>query len=195
MAPTTKDLTPRVVYGPSGVGKGTIIGDAKASFPDLIDHCVSHTSRQPRQGEVPGTAYHFVTREEFEKLKAEDGFIETAQYGGNYYGTSVAAVNAVQDAGKIAVLDIEIEGVKQVRSHASFKAKFLYLAPPSREVLEERLRGRKTDSEEQILKRLKQGVVEMAYGENEGKDDTKLVNDDLETAKKEFKEWLGLRKE
>jgi guanylate kinase len=190
MAPI--DITPTVVYGPSGVGKGTIINDVKANYPDLVGHSVSHTTRQPRPGEKDGEHYHFVTVDKFKQLISEDAFIEHAVFNNTHYGTSFAAVKAVQDAGKLCILDIEIEGVKQVRVHSKFNAKFCYLAPPNREELERRLRGRQTDSEEHILSRLKQAEVEMAYGEKEGANDKKIVNDDLETTQKQFKEWLGL---
>jgi guanylate kinase len=193
MAPVSNlDLTPRVVYGPSGVGKGTIINAARSAYPNIIGHSVSHTTRQPRPGEEDGYHYHFVDEETFKKLISEGAFIEHAIFNNTRYGTSFAAVKAVQDQGKLCILDIEIEGVKQVRVHPDFTAKFLYLAPPSREELRSRLTGRGTENEKQIANRLKQAEVEMEYAEAEGANDERIVNDDLEKAKDQFREWLGL---
>lgn len=193
MAPLSNlDLTPRVVYGPSGVGKGTIITDVRDNFQDVIGHSVSHTTRQPRPGEQDGKAYHFVDVPTFKRLIDEGAFIEHAVFNNTHYGTSWNAVKAVKDEGKIAILDIEIEGVKQLRAHSDFPAKFLYLGPPSREELEKRLRGRGTDTDEHIQNRLKQAEVEMAYAEADGANDDRLINDDLETTKRKFREWLGL---
>lgn len=146
------------------------------------------TTRSPRQGEKHGVDYYYVTRDEFTDLVAKDGFIEHATFGSNMYGTSFAAVEAVEEAGKTCILDIEMEGVKQVhKSH--LKARYLFLQPPSEEVLEKRLRGRGTDKEEDVLKRLRQAKVELEYAKTEGVHDKVVVNDDLEAAYKQVERF------
>ncbi|KAF1988004.1 guanylate kinase-like protein [Aulographum hederae CBS 113979] len=179
-----------VISGPSGSGKSTIINKKLfGEFPDKFGFGVSHTTRSPRAGESPGESYHYITRDEFEKMIADGGFIEHAQFGGNYYGTSYATVDDIARQGKRCILDIEMEGVKQIaKSH--LKAKFLFLSPPSPEVLEQRLRGRQTDSEEAIQKRLTQAVREMEFARSgEAPHEKIVVNDDLDRAYEEVKEF------
>lgn len=149
---------------------------------------LADTTRAPRAGEKHGVDYNFVTREEFNELIASNGFIENAQFGSNLYGTSFGAVEAVEKSGTTCILDIEMEGVKQVhKSH--LKARFLFLSPPGMEELEKRLRGRGTDKEEDILKRLKQANVEMEFAKQEGVHDKIVVNDDLDRAYKEVEKF------
>ncbi|KAI9829747.1 MAG: hypothetical protein M1819_005984 [Sarea resinae] len=148
------------------------------------------TTRSPRAGEQDGREYNFVTRETFEKLIQEGGFIEHAQFGGNYYGTSTKAVAEVADRGRICVLDIEMEGVKQI-ARTSLRPRFLFLAPPSLAELERRLRARGTETEDSLQKRLKQAEVEMKYASEEGSVHEKIVvNDDLDTAYREVEEFI-----
>ena len=130
-----------------------------------------------------------MTRDAFEKLIADNGFIEHAQFGGNFYGTSVAAVKDIAAKGHICILDIEMEGVKQVKK-TDLEARFVFLAPPSVAELERRLRGRGTETEESLQKRLKQAEKEMEYAEAEGNHDKVVVNEDLEKAYKELEEWV-----
>jgi guanylate kinase len=151
-----------------------------------------------------------VSREDFTKLVEANGFIENAQFGSNLYGTSVQAVKDVRDRGRTCILDIEMEvriareneyimecgayadlfvilqGVKQVKK-TDLNARFLFLQPPSVEILEQRLRGRASDSEEAILARLKQAENEIAYSKTPGVHDQIIVNDDLEKAWEEFR--------
>ena len=122
------------------------------------------------------------------KLVNEGGFIEHAQFGSNLYGTSVQAVKDVMDAGKICVLDIEMEGVKSIKK-TDLEARFLFLQPPSLAILEQRLRGRGTDKEEAIQERLTQAKNELDYAKQPGVHDRIIVNDDLEKAWREFKEF------
>ena len=133
--------------------------------------------------------YHFVTKDDFLKLVDANGFIEHAQFGGNHYGTSVAAVKDIAEKGRICILDIEMEGVKQVK-RTDLHARFLFLAPPSVEELEQRLRGRGTENEESLGKRLKQAEKEMEYAKEEGSHDKVVVNDDLEKAYTDLEEWV-----
>lgn len=118
-----------------------------------------------------------------------DGFIEHAVFGGNHYGTSVQAVKDVAAQGRICVLDIEMEGVKQVK-RSDLNARFLFLSPPSLEILEQRLRGRGTDDEDSVKKRLEQAEKEMSFSRTEGAHDKIIVNDDLEKAFKEVEDWV-----
>lgn len=149
---------------------------------------ITDTTRSPRPGETDGKDYNFVTREAFQKLIDEGGFIEHAQFGSNLYGTSFGAVEAVERAGTTCILDIEMEGVKQVhKSH--LKARFLFLSPPGMEELERRLRGRGTDKEEDVLKRLRQAEVEMEFSRTGGIHEKIVVNDDLERAYKEVERF------
>ncbi|KAL8787777.1 MAG: hypothetical protein Q9195_007608 [Heterodermia aff. obscurata] len=148
-----------------------------------------NTTRSPRQGEQNGREYNFTTKEEFLDLANRNGFIEHAQFGGNLYGTSVKAVEDVAEQGRICVLDIEMEGVKQVkRTHLN--ARFLFLSPPSLEILEQRLRGRGTDNEEAVQKRLKQAESEMRFAKEEGIHDKVVINDDLDVAYKTVEDWI-----
>ncbi|ETV88381.1 guanylate kinase, variant [Aphanomyces astaci] len=132
---------PLVVTGPSGVGKGTLITRLLGKYPTQFGFSVSHTTRDPRKGEVDGVAYNFVTADEFESHVQSNAFLEFAYVHGNGYGTSVRAVEEVQTQEKICILDIDIQGVQQVKKSSS-KMKFLFIAPPSMSDLEKRLRGR-----------------------------------------------------
>ncbi|KAL8953544.1 MAG: hypothetical protein Q9222_000602 [Ikaeria aurantiellina] len=149
----------------------------------------SDTTRAPRPTEEDGREYNFTTKDKFLRLVDDGGFIEHAQFGGNYYGTSVKAVKDVAEKGKICVLDIEMEGVKQVK-RTDLHARFLFLSPPSVEVLEQRLRGRGTEDEDSLRKRLEQAEREMAFAKEEGVHDRIIVNDDLEKAYREVDEWV-----
>jgi len=187
MAPTESSLPrPIVVSGPSGSGKSTLLKRLFAAYPDRFGFSVSHTTRGPRDGEEEGVAYYFTSKENFAKLVAENAFIEHAQFGSNSYGTSVQAVKTVAEKGRTCILDIEMEGVKQVKKNSSLNARFLFLQPPSMEVLEQRLRGRATDKEEAILQRLSQAKNELEFAKTPGVHDQIIVNDDLEKAWREF---------
>ncbi|EAW22986.1 guanylate kinase [Aspergillus fischeri NRRL 181] len=180
---------PVVVSGPSGTGKSTLLKRLFAEYPDTFDLSVSHTTRAPRPGEVNGREYYFTTKEDFLDLVSKNAFIEHAQFGGNYYGTTVQAVKDVAQKGKICVLDIEMEGVKQVK-RTDLDARFLFLAPPSIEELEKRLRGRATETEESLTKRLAQAKNELEYAAQPGSHDKTVVNDDLEKAYRELRDWI-----
>lgn len=186
MAGVTDKPQPIVVSGPSGSGKSTLLKRLFDAYPDRFGFSVSHTTRQPRNGEQDGVDYNFVTKDDFKKLVDENGFIEHAQFGSNLYGTSVQAVKNVAEKGRTCILDIEMEGVKQVKK-TDLNARFLFLQPPSVEILEKRLRGRGTDKEEAILERLKQADKEIEYSKTPGVHDQIIVNDDLEKAWTEFK--------
>ncbi|GAB7361565.1 hypothetical protein MBLNU230_g1617t1 [Neophaeotheca triangularis] len=185
--PAVATIRPIVVSGPSGAGKSTLLGRLFKQYPEKFGFSVSHTTRAPRPGEEDGVAYNFTTKEAFNKLVDEGGFIEHAQFGSNFYGTSIKAVKDVAEKGRVCILDIEMEGVKQVKK-TDLNARFLFLQPPSVEILEQRLRGRATDKEEDILLRLKQAEKEIAFAKT-GVHDKIVVNDDLEKAWEELREF------
>eukprot|EP00956_Cyclotella_meneghiniana_P015158 scaffold22996_cov59-Cyclotella_meneghiniana.AAC.5 len=171
-------LKPLIIAGPSGVGKGTLIELLRTKYPTHFGFSVSHTTRNPREGEMNGVHYNFTTVEEMEKEIKEGKFIEYANVHGNYYGTSLDAVESVRTKNKICILDIDIQGVQNVKK-SSLDANYIFIAPPSMEDLEKRLRGRGTEKEEAILKRLGNAKEEIEYGMGKGNFDRVFVNDDL----------------
>ncbi|MCF0155807.1 MAG: guanylate kinase [Veillonella sp.] len=166
-----------VLSGPSGAGKGTICSRLRAEMPNLV-YSVSMTTRQPRVGEVEGVNYFFRTKEEFEELLKEDAFIEYAQVYDNYYGTPKEHVMNLLDEGKSVLLEIDIQGAMQVKERYS-DAIFIYIVPPSLTELSARLRGRATDAEDVIDKRLSLACSELALAHRY---DYIVVNDDLDEA-------------
>eukprot|EP00543_Licmophora_paradoxa_P014004 CAMPEP_0202457794 /NCGR_PEP_ID=MMETSP1360-20130828/14709_1 /ASSEMBLY_ACC=CAM_ASM_000848 /TAXON_ID=515479 /ORGANISM="Licmophora paradoxa, Strain CCMP2313" /LENGTH=386 /DNA_ID=CAMNT_0049077959 /DNA_START=18 /DNA_END=1178 /DNA_ORIENTATION=+ len=184
---------PVVFCGPSGVGKGTLINLLLKRFPnEQFGFSVSHTTRNPRQGEVNGVHYNFTSAEQMKKDIAAGKFIEHAEVHGNYYGTSIAAVESVQSKGKVCVLDIDVQGVKNVKK-SQLNPIYLFIAPPSVESLEVRLRGRGTEKEEDIKKRMANAIKELEYGSEAGNFDRVFVNADLKLCFADvadaFKEW------
>lgn len=177
-----------VIAGPSGVGKGTLIKRLMDAYPGSFGFSVSHTTRDPRTGETNGMHYHFSTHEDFKDLLVKDEFVEHAEVHGNFYGTSKDAVKAVQLAGQSCILDIDVQGAKQVKA-ANLGAFSIFIKPPSMELLRERLVGRGTETLEKVEKRMKNAENEMAIAEkNEnGLFDAFIVNDDLEKAFDELK--------
>jgi guanylate kinase len=154
-----------VIYtGCSGVGKGTIMKEL-LSMDNTVRLSVSCTTREPRPGEVHGTHYYFLSKEEFEDMIARDGFLEYAQYCENYYGTPEKAVNDMLEQGLNVFLEIEVQGGMQVMKKRP-DALSIFIVPPSIEELEKRLRGRGTEDEETIQKRLSCVAEEMACAEN-----------------------------
>ena len=142
-----------VICGPSGVGKGTLIEMLRQEFPEAFGFSVSHTTRQPREGEKNGVHYHFVTVEKFETNIKAGKFLEHANVHGNYYGTSLEAVATVKKRGKICILDIDVQGCRQCRE-MKLPGTYVFVSPPSFAELEKRLRGRGTETEDKIVKRL-----------------------------------------
>lgn len=172
MAPTSTtglptDRRPLIISGPSGVGKGTLFNLLRDRHPDTFTLSVSHTTRAPRDGEAHGTHYNFVTHDDFAELVASDGFVEHATFSGNSYGTSRQTIADQTAKDKVVVLDIEMEGVKQIKQ-SGMDARYVFVAPPSEDVLEQRLRGRGTEKEESVQKRLKQAKLELEYSKTPG---------------------------
>jgi guanylate kinase len=149
-----------VITGPSGVGKGTLIRSLFDRLPEL-QLSVSATTRAPRPGEHDGTEYHFLTREQFDALVAADEFVEWAEYSGNRYGTLRSELDRRLGQGVPVVLEIEVQGARQVRDKMP-EAVQVFIAPPSRETLRARLVGRGTDTPEQVQRRLETADAELA---------------------------------
>ena len=183
---------PVVVCGPSGVGKGTLLRRLIKDYPDDFGYSVSHTTRAPRAGEVNGVDYHFCEKAEMERMISEGAFIEYARVHANIYGTSIAAVRNVSDAGKTCLLEIDVQGADQVKK-TDLDAKFVFIAPPSYDELEQRLRGRGTETEEKVALRLKNARDEMAYLEKKDYWDAIIVNDNVDVAYRELKAAVCVR--
>lgn len=166
-----------VVSAPAGCGKDTILNEL-LKRTDSAGYAVSATTRAPREGEINGVHYHFLTREEFERRIAEKEVLEYTEYCGNYYGTLRKSVNDLLEAGKDAILKIEVEGAMNIKAQFP-EACLVFILPPSWEVLEKRLRDRGTETEEKIIERTKQARNEVGFAKNY---DYLIVNDALENA-------------
>ncbi|CAA7387934.1 unnamed protein product [Spirodela intermedia] len=182
---------PIVISGPSGVGKGTLIMKLMKEFPSTFGFSVSHTTRLPREKEKDGVHYHFAQRSIMEKDIRDGKFLEYASVHGNLYGTSFEAVEAVADQGKRCILDIDVQGARSVRA-SPLKALFIFICPPSFEELENRLRSRGTETEEQVQRRLSNAWAELEQGKSSNLFDHVLVNDELEACYRKLKKILAL---
>ena len=173
-----------VVSGPSGVGKGTICNK-------LIDelgaeYSVSYTTRSPREGEVDGVNYNFISRDEFERKIREGDFIEYNLYNGNYYGTSRDFVIDKLNKGIDVFTEIDVNGAKNIKRMFS-DALLIYIAPPSMEELKKRLIGRGTEDKDIIEERLKIAEEELKYNDRY---DYVVINDDIEKATRRVKDII-----
>ncbi len=166
-----------IISAPSGAGKTSLVRKLLEATSDLV-LSVSHTTRYMRPGEQNGVHYHFVTTEEFQAVAAAGGFLEHAQVFDNHYGTAKASVEAQLTGGDDVILEIDWQGARQVR--AAFPAcESIFILPPSRQALEQRLRARGQDSEANIQRRMREAETEMShYGEY----DYLVVNDDFHEA-------------
>jgi len=156
-----------IISAPSGAGKGTVIQTLLELRPELV-FSVSATTRAPREGEVDGVSYSFVTHERFKQMISDDEFLEYAEYVGEFYGTPKSPVFANMENGKDVLLDIEVQGAKQVLGKVP-EAVTIFIVPPDMDELERRLRGRGTDSEEKLIARMaraRQEMLEMDFYDN-----------------------------
>ncbi len=166
-----------VLSGPSGVGKGSVIAAVRRRHPDVW-LSVSVTTRPPRPGEVDGREYHFVDADEYARMVEAGELLEHATYAGNAYGTPRQPVLDQLADGVPALLEIELQGARQVKQ-AMPEAHLVFLAPPSFEELTRRLTGRGTEDPERVARRLELARIEMAA---EGEFEARIVNDDIERA-------------
>jgi guanylate kinase len=165
-----------IVSAPAGTGKTTLVKKLTVEFP-CVTTSISFTTRQPRINEIDGIDYHFVTTEVFEKKIKENDFLEYVQLFGNYYGTCRNFVRDQQSLGKHVVLVIDVQGALKLKGF--FDATFIFIAPPSLQVLRERLIARKTESSVVVEERLTWAKKELNAAKHY---DYKVINDDLETA-------------
>ena len=170
-----------IISGPSGSGKDTILKEALKILPE-IKFSISSTTRPMREGEVEGEKYNFISKERFEDMIKNDMLLEYNNYVGNYYGTPKAPVEKVINEGGEIILEIDVNGQKNVKEKVD-SALSIFIMPPSIEVLKARLTGRGTDSFEVIEKRMKTALSEMECAKNY---DYIVVNDDLEQAVQDF---------
>ena len=167
-----------IISAPSGTGKGSVISGLLERDKKNLWLSVSTTSRQPRSNDIPGVTYNFVSKEEFEKLIAEDYFLEYTNYVGNYYGTPKQTIKEKLDQGIDVILEIEIEGAMNIKKLVP-EALFIFIMPPSLKTLVTRLKNRKTDSKDKIIERFHTAYKEI----NEvTKYNYVVVNDELEDA-------------
>ncbi|MBO5115179.1 MAG: guanylate kinase [Peptococcaceae bacterium] len=175
-----------VLSGPSGTGKGTVCKVVRDSLGDNLAYSISATTRKPRTGEEHGREYFFFSKEEFEALRDQNGFLEWAQVYDNYYGTPRAFVEDVLASGRDCILEIDPQGALQVRK-ATSEAVLVFIAPPSLEELRARLTGRGTEAPEEVEKRLSCAEAELAYSNQY---DYLIVNDEVEKAAEKMKAIL-----
>uniref|UniRef100_A0A665WLX6 Guanylate kinase n=1 Tax=Echeneis naucrates TaxID=173247 RepID=A0A665WLX6_ECHNA len=211
-------LRPVVLSGPSGAGKSTLMKRLMEDHQGVFGFSVSHTTRNPRPGEEDGKGlnklpmllgatllpvadvfssedlemsnYHFTTREAIEEGISKGEFIENAEFSGNMYGTSKAAVEDVLAKNLICILDVDIQGVKRIKE-TDLNPIYISIQPPSMEILEKRLRDRQTETEESLQKRLEAARIDMELSKEPGVFDIVIVNDDLDKAYEQLKDILN----
>jgi len=170
-----------VLSGPSGVGKGCIIEQLLCQLGRRVGLCVSHTWREPRSGEREGLHYYLRSREEMEAEIGGGGFLEYAEVHGNVYATWRRSLQELLDEGKRALVDVDVEGAKALRA-AGLDALLIFIAPASIETLEERLRGRGSESEQTLRRRMSAVQDSLRIAQEGGLFDVTIVNEELDTA-------------
>ncbi len=169
-----------IVSGPSGAGKSTLL----STLPEEDFYfSVSHTTREPRPGEIHGKDYYFIDRKTFLEMLERGEFLEWIEVHSNYYGTAKSEIKRAFSQGKHLVLDVEVIGVSNLKKYFGPDAVTIFIAPPSLEVLEARLRSRGTENEEKIKERLARAKLELTYAPFF---DYVIVNDELDKAKENF---------
>uniref|UniRef100_T1JCB9 guanylate kinase n=1 Tax=Strigamia maritima TaxID=126957 RepID=T1JCB9_STRMM len=177
---------PLVLCGPSGSGKSTLL---KRLMDEFGSHLGFNTTRKPRPGELHQKDYYFVERNDMEAAVARGEFLETAEFSGNLYGTSKQAVEDVMRMGRICILDIDVQGVKNIKK-TDINPRYVFIKPPSEQTLEDRLRARKTETEESLQRRLSAAKQELDYGEAPGNFDIVIVNDAVEKAYEQLRNFI-----
>jgi guanylate kinase len=179
----TKKAKLYIIAAPSGTGKTSLV-DALVNSADDLQLSISHTTRNKREGEKEGEHYHFVSREQFEGMMADDAFLEHAEVYGNFYGTSREWVEKTLAQGNSVILEIDWQGAQQIRQHFP-KSMSIFILPPSREALEKRLRARQQDDEGTIQRRMQALQNEVVHYDEF---DYLMVNDDFDYALDELKQ-------
>ena len=191
-----------VIWGPSGVGKSTLIKRLLSDFPDNFAFGISHTSRTLRPGETEGVEYHFVAKDEFERLLKQSGFfIESTEFSGNYYGTSIQAVKDIIKSGgggRVCILDLDLKGVQSVYELPDLRnALFVRILPSNIGLLRKRLKSRGDTSYDQIEKRLKIAEEDLFKSNEIWRRPNHITfvsedDDDRETVYEKFKNVIGM---
>ena len=171
-----------IISAPSGSGKSTLTRELLARVPRLR-FSVSYTTRKPRGRELDGREYHFISRREFEQRLDRGEFLESAEVFGNYYGTHISELERAADEGVDLVLDIDVQGARQLRDRLPIASVSIFILAPSRQILEERLRARSQDSDEVIARRLRDAANEIR---NYKRYDYVIVNRDVEASVREL---------
>lgn len=168
-----------IFTAPSGAGKTTIVGHLLKKYSQLA-FSISATTRSPRKGEIHGKDYYFLSLEEWNERVEKGDFLEWEEvYPNQYYGTLKSEVERLWDLGKIVIFDVEVKGAANIKKHYGEQALAVFVKPPSIEVLLERLKGRKTETPENVKKRMDRAILELTYEDNF---DAILLNDKLELA-------------
>ncbi len=176
-----------VITGPSGVGKGSLVKELLQIHQDLW-LSVSATTRPPRDGEIDGRDYFFLSSKEFSRIETSGGLLEWAEFAGNKYGTPLKPVKEKLQEGKQVLLEIELEGARKIKKN--FPESFhIFLAPPSMEELEKRIRGRGTDNEDSIIRRLKRAKEEL---DAQYEFDAIVINQELIRTRQEVEQIMNL---
>ncbi len=175
-----------IVSGPSGVGKGTVLKYVFEKYDNIV-YSVSNTTRKPRDGEIDGVHYNFITTEQFEQNIKEGKMLEYAKYCGNYYGTSLDYVESMTSQGKDVILEIEVQGALQIIEKIP-EAVSIFILPPSLDELHARLTGRGTETQEVIDNRIEQAHFELSFAD---KYQYKVINAKVETAGDEIIDILN----
>jgi guanylate kinase len=186
VAAAQKKLDAIVISGPSGVGKGTLIQRLLSEYPGHFGFSVSHTTRDPRTGEVDGTHYHFVTKERIQAMIANNEFLESCNVHGNIYGTSKAALADVTAQGKVAIIEMDVQGAQLLKTRqGNLNFHYMFVTAPSMEELETRIRKRGADNDEKVRVRLETAHKEFEFLQSSPDFfNTILANNDVEEAYK-----------
>ena len=177
-----------IISAPSGTGKSTIIGRIIDDPALRLEFSISATTRSPREGEVNGVHYHFLSVEEFKEAIANDGLVEYEEvYPGRFYGTLKSEIARIQENGNNAILDIDVKGGVNVKRMYGDNARAIFIMPPSIETLRQRLLSRATDSIEAINQRVDKAAFELTFSD---KFDKQVVNDDLDKAVEETRQLI-----
>ncbi|CUF94486.1 guanylate cyclase-like protein, putative [Bodo saltans] len=183
-AAAVKKLDAIVISGPSGVGKGTLIQRLLAAYPDQFGFSVSHTTRDPRTGEVDGTHYHFIAKDNIQKMIANNEFLESCNVHGNIYGTSKAALADVTAQGKVAIIEMDVQGAQLLKTRqGALNFHYMFVTAPSMEELETRIRKRGADNDEKVKIRLETARKEYEFLQSSPEFfNTILANNNVEEA-------------